>query len=253
MPDADYITRQNELNWTMRQTLIDWLIQLHSHYKLVPETLWIAVNILDRFLTKTTVSIVKFQLVGIVAMFIAAKYEEVTAPSAHQLASSTDGLFTKKDVSQGEKFVLKTLEYEISQYCSPYNWMRKTSKADDYDVQTRTLSKFLTEVTLLDYRFLRVKSSLVAAVGMYTARRMLGRDWVSPNCILVTCRRARPVLSPSRRTPADYIFYPVSLGDGVRVPFQIHGRAALARIFSTYGKPGQRRILRTICLQEICL
>lgn len=55
--------------------------------------------------------------------------------------------------------------------------MRKISKADDYDIQTRTLSKFLTEVTLLDHRFLRVKPSLIAAVGMYCSRRMLGGDW----------------------------------------------------------------------------
>lgn len=55
--------------------------------------------------------------------------------------------------------------------------MRKISKADDYDIQTRTLSKFLTEVTLLDNRFLRAKPSVIAAVGMYTARRMLGGAW----------------------------------------------------------------------------
>ena len=53
------------------------------------------------------------------------------------------------------------------------------TKADDYDIQTRTLCKFLVEVTLLDHNFLRVKPSLVAAVGMYTSRRMLGGDWVS--------------------------------------------------------------------------
>lgn len=57
--------------------------------------------------------------------------------------------------------------------------MRRISKADDYDIQTRTLSKFLMEVTLLDHRFLRAKPSLIAAVGMYLARRMLGGDWVS--------------------------------------------------------------------------
>jgi hypothetical protein len=57
--------------------------------------------------------------------------------------------------------------------------MRKISHADDYDIQTRTLSKFLTEVSLLDHRFLRVKPSMIAAIGMYTARRMLGGDWVS--------------------------------------------------------------------------
>lgn len=55
--------------------------------------------------------------------------------------------------------------------------MRRISKADNYDIQTRTLGKFLTEVTLLDHRFLRCKPSLIAAVGMYSARRMLGGDW----------------------------------------------------------------------------
>ena len=57
--------------------------------------------------------------------------------------------------------------------------MRRISKADDYDIQTRTLCKYLVEVTLEDYNFLRVKPSLIAAVGMYTSRRMLGGDWVS--------------------------------------------------------------------------
>jgi G2/mitotic-specific cyclin 1/2 len=62
--------------------------------------------------------------------------------------------------------------------------MRKISHADDYDIQTRTLSKFLAEVTLLDHRFLRVKPCMIAAVGMYTARRMLEGVWVS-NSFLV--------------------------------------------------------------------
>jgi hypothetical protein len=74
---------------------------------------------------------------------------------------------------------LQTLDFDISSYCSPYSWVRKISKADDYDVQTRTLSKYLMEVTLLDHRFLRAKPSMIAAIGMYLSRRMLDRDWVS--------------------------------------------------------------------------
>jgi hypothetical protein len=76
-------------------------------------------------------------------------------------------------------FISQCLDFKISNYCSPYSWVRRISKADDYDIQTRTLSKFLMEVTLLDHRFLRAKPSLIAAVGMYLARRMLGGDWVS--------------------------------------------------------------------------
>ena len=145
---------------------------------MLPETLWIAVNIVDRFLTKRVVSVSKLQLVGITAMFIAAKYEEILAPSVDEFVFITQNAYSKDEILKGERIILQTLEFQISHYCSPYSWMRKISKADDYELRTRTLSKFLTEVTLLDYRFLRVKPSLVAAVGMYSARKMLDGDWV---------------------------------------------------------------------------
>ncbi|KAF9476696.1 hypothetical protein BDN70DRAFT_811890 [Pholiota conissans] len=177
MPNPDYMVGQSELSWGMRQTLVDWLLQVHLRYHMVPETLWIAVNIVDRFLTKRVVSLIKLQLVGVTAMFIAAKYEEIIAPSVEEFVFMTEKGFSKDEILKGERIILQTLDFRVSHYCSPYSWMRKISKADDYDIQTRTLSKFLTEVTLLDYRFLRVKPSLVAAVGMYTSRRMLGGDW----------------------------------------------------------------------------
>ncbi|KAI0368728.1 hypothetical protein BV20DRAFT_435749 [Pilatotrama ljubarskyi] len=177
MPSADYIDGQTEITWSMRQTLVDWLLQVHLRYHMLPETLWIAVNIVDRFLTKRVVSLMKLQLVGVTAMFIAAKYEEILAPSVEEFVFMTERGYTKEEILKGERIMLQTLDFKISHYCSPYSWMRRISKADDYDIQTRTLSKFLTEVTLLDHRFLRVKPSLVAAIGMYTARKMLGGDW----------------------------------------------------------------------------
>ncbi|KAH9838411.1 cyclin [Rhodofomes roseus] len=177
MPNPEYMEGQTEINWSMRQTLVDWLLQVHLRYHMLPETLWIAVNIVDRFLTKRIVSVLKLQLVGVTAMFVAAKYEEILAPSVDEFVYMTENGYSREEILKGERIVLQTLDFRVSHYCSPYSWMRKISKADDYDIQTRTLSKFLTEVTLLDYRFLRVKPSLVAAVGMYTARRMLGGDW----------------------------------------------------------------------------
>jgi hypothetical protein len=64
----------------MRTTLIDWLLQVHLRYHMLPETLWIAINIVDRFLSVRVVSLIKLQLVGVTAMFIAAKNEESLAP-----------------------------------------------------------------------------------------------------------------------------------------------------------------------------
>ncbi|KAF8127026.1 cyclin-like protein [Boletus edulis] len=177
MPNPDYMDGQNEITWSMRQTLVDWLLQVHLRWHMLPETLWIAINIVDRFLTRRVVSLVKLQLVGVTAMFIAAKYEEILAPSVDEFVFMTENGYTKEEILKGERIVLQTLDFKISQYCSPYSWMRKISKADDYDIQTRTLGKFLAEVTLLDHRFLRCKPSLVAAVAMYSARKMLGGDW----------------------------------------------------------------------------
>ena len=178
MPSANYMNGQTEISWGMRQTLVDWLLQVHLRYHMLPETLWITVNIVDRFLTKRAVSLLKLQLVGVTAMFIAAKYEEILAPSVEEFVVMTDNGYSKEEILKGERIMLQTLEFRVSHYCSPYSWLRKISKADNYDIQTRTLSKFLTEVTLLDYRFLGAKPSLLAAVGMYCSRRMLGGDWV---------------------------------------------------------------------------
>lgn len=85
MPDPNYMENQNEIQWHQRTTLVDWLIQIHARYHLIPETLWIAINIIDRFLSKRVVSLVKLQLVGVTAMFIASKYEEIMAPSVDEV------------------------------------------------------------------------------------------------------------------------------------------------------------------------
>ncbi|KAF8311987.1 hypothetical protein DL93DRAFT_2060475 [Clavulina sp. PMI_390] len=177
MPDPTYMDQQSEIHWHQRTTLVDWLVQIHARYHLTPETLWIAINIIDRFLSKRVVSLIKLQLVGVTAMFVAAKYEEIMAPSVDEFVFMTENTFTREEILKGEKIILQTLGFHISAYCSPYSWVRKISKADDYDIQTRTLSKFLMEVCLLDHRFLCAKPSMIAAIAMYTSRRMLEGDW----------------------------------------------------------------------------
>ena len=179
MPTPNYMDAQNEITWNMCQTLVDWLLQVHLHYHMLPEMLWIAVNIVDRFLSHCTVSLIKLQLIGVTAMFITSKYEEILVPSAEEFVFMTENGYSKEEILKGERIVLQTLEFNVSHYCLLYSWMHKISHADDYNIQTRMLSKFLTEVTLLDHQFLRVKPSMVTAIGMYTAWRMLGGDWVS--------------------------------------------------------------------------
>lgn len=90
LPDPLYIQRQNELDWGMRSTLVSWLLQVHSQFKLLPETLYLTVNLIDRTLSLKLISLSKLQLVGITALLIASKYEEILSPSVQDLVYMTD-------------------------------------------------------------------------------------------------------------------------------------------------------------------
>lgn len=76
-------------------------------YHMLPETLWIAVNLVDRFLSNRVVSLVKFQLVGVTAMFVAAKYEEIMAPSVDEFVFMTEGGYTREEILKGERIILQ--------------------------------------------------------------------------------------------------------------------------------------------------
>ncbi|TPX58058.1 hypothetical protein PhCBS80983_g03384 [Powellomyces hirtus] len=174
MPNPNYIDIQEGLAWSMRSILIDWLIELSNHFRLLPETLYMAVNIIDRFLTDRPVSMNKLQLVGLASLFIASKYEEVNAPSVHSIVFFGDGGFDAEDIMKAERYILQILKFELH-YPSPMSFLRRCSKADAYDIQTRTIAKYLMEISIVDHRFLAVKPSLTAASGLYLARRMLER------------------------------------------------------------------------------
>jgi hypothetical protein len=79
----------------MRAILVDWLIEVHLKFKLKSETLFLTVNLIDRFLERQKVSRNKLQLVGVTAMMIASKYEEIYPPQIGDFAYITDKAVSK--------------------------------------------------------------------------------------------------------------------------------------------------------------
>ncbi|KAL4862701.1 hypothetical protein BDV12DRAFT_39309 [Aspergillus spectabilis] len=174
LPNPQYIEHQPDLEWKMRGILVDWLIEVHTRFRLLPETLFLAVNLIDRFLSAEVVALDRLQLVGVAAMFIASKYEEVLSPHVANFSHVADETFTDREILDAERHILATLEYNIS-YPNPMNFLRRISKADNYDIQTRTLGKYLMEISLLDHRFLGYPQSQTSAAAMYLARLILDR------------------------------------------------------------------------------
>lgn len=179
MANKDYMDNQPDLEWKMRGILVDWLLEVHTRFRLLPETLFLAVNIIDRFLSTKIVQLDRLQLVGVTAMFIASKYEEVLAPHVQNFRHVADDGFTEEEILSAERFVLQALNYDL-RYPNPMNFLRRISKADSYDVQTRTVGKYLLEISCLDHRFLEYPPSQVSAAAMFLARLILDSgDWVN--------------------------------------------------------------------------
>ena len=74
---------------------MDWIIEVHLKFKLLPETLFITVSLIDRFLERVQIKRHNLQLVGVTAMLIASKYEEIYAPEVNDFVYITDNAYTK--------------------------------------------------------------------------------------------------------------------------------------------------------------
>lgn len=181
LPNKEQIIKHKNITHN-RDILINWLIKVHNKFGLLPETLYLAINLLDRFLSKEEVTLNKLQLVGTYCLFIASKYEEIYSPSVKHFASETDGACSIDEIKKGEKFVLKALKFNLN-YPNPMNFLRRISKADDYDLQSRTLAKFLLEITMIDFNFIDVMPSLCSAAAMFLSRKMLGKGKWNDNLI----------------------------------------------------------------------
>ncbi|KAI9640195.1 B-type cyclin [Ciborinia camelliae] len=177
LPDPHYMDTQAEIQWSMRSVLMDWLIQVHQRFSLLPETLFLCVNYIDRFLSKKVVSLGKLQLVGATAIFVAAKYEEINCPSIGEIVYMVDGGYSSEEILKAERFMLSMLQFELG-WPGPMSFLRRISKADDYDLETRTLAKYFLEVTIMDERFVGSPPSFIAAASHAVARFMLSKgDW----------------------------------------------------------------------------
>ncbi|KAJ2787877.1 G2/mitotic-specific cyclin, partial [Coemansia interrupta] len=172
IPDHRYMDKQVELNWTMRRVLIDWVIKIHNQLRMMPETLFLAVNLIDRYLSKRQASTTMLQLVGVTALLIACKYEESTSPHLDDLVFLSGNTYTVNEIKDAEVYMLRSLDFDLS-YPGPLTFLRRVSKAEQYNIQTRTIAKYIMEVCILDHRLIHLPTSIIAAAGICLARRML--------------------------------------------------------------------------------
>ncbi|PFH56354.1 hypothetical protein XA68_16689 [Ophiocordyceps unilateralis] len=176
LPDATLIDMQREVQWYMRPYLVDFLIEAHAAFVLLPETLFLTINLLDRYCSRRVVYKHHYQLVGCAALLIAAKYgdKKDRVPQISELTNMCCGLYDAGMFAQMEMHVLDTLEWSIGHpTVDVFTHLLVTYDRDDKVVDC--MASYLSEMALYHRDFVSVKPSTLARACLAVARAVLGR------------------------------------------------------------------------------
>ncbi|KNA24344.1 hypothetical protein SOVF_016440 [Spinacia oleracea] len=172
----DYMSLQHHINEKMRMILIDWLVEVHNKFELLPETLYLTIDLVDRYLCTKVVSRKELQLVGLSSMLLACKYEEIWAPEVNDFMSISDNAYTQEQILSMEKEILGKLEWNLT-VATPYVFLVRFIKATiPSDKEMENMAFYLAENGLMQYQLVvSFPPSLIAAASVYAALHNLGR------------------------------------------------------------------------------
>lgn len=160
----------------MRPYLLDFLIEAHAFFQLLPETLFLAINLLDRYCSRRVVYKRHYQLVGCASLLIAAKYgdKKDRVPTIRELKSMCCSLYDDEMFTQMEWHVLNTLDWIIGHpTVESFLQIALVEDFEDFEVQHMTL--YICEIALYYREFVSTKPSVMARASLALARGILGR------------------------------------------------------------------------------
>jgi G2/mitotic-specific cyclin-B, other len=178
--NSSYLTSHRHINESMRSVLIDWIAEVHFKFKLASETLYLTVNIIDRYLEQVhDITTSKLQLIGVTALLLASKVEDIYPPELKELAYITSSAYTTKDIIQMESQIAGVLNFNFT-VPTVYTFISRFLKAAHADKMMVQTACYLAERSLQEYAMLQFPPSVIAAQCIRSARMMTNRYPWSP-------------------------------------------------------------------------
>lgn len=183
--DPSMIDTQPEIKWHMRPYLLDFLIKTHLNLGLTNETLFLAVNIIDRYSSQRIVFKRHYKLLGCTALWIASKYNDkkIKVPTLNELKLMCANTYDSHMFTQMELHILTTLEWTIGHptvdlfvdLCSS-DGTSSSNESFPHTVschQTKNLVLYLCELSLYHKEFLAFTPSVLASAAFKLASLMV--------------------------------------------------------------------------------
>ncbi|XP_068240740.1 uncharacterized protein [Palaemon carinicauda] len=160
---------QPQVTEYMRCTLVHWLIKVNHKLQFGPETVFLAVNISDRFLALTPLAQDCLQLLAVASLYVAGKMEESVVPAISELVAMCGGAYKPHHFRLMEILILSTLEFSLY---GPTSWYfiehltLKVSQSGPFDRRVVSIAKYVLETCLSNYEISQFLPSVQAAGAM---------------------------------------------------------------------------------------
>ncbi|KAI0068468.1 cyclin [Artomyces pyxidatus] len=177
MGSTTSMDQQPEIKWHMRPCLVEFLVELHFTFRLRPETLYLTLNIVDRYVSRRIVYIKHYQLVGCAALWIAAKFEDAKerVPTVQELVHYCREAYDESAFIQMEGHVLATIQWTLG-HPTAEAWLRLMCCAPIMEEpKVQHVARFLMEITLFYREFVKYPPSSIAHGSLTLARFLCGK------------------------------------------------------------------------------
>jgi cyclin B len=232
VPRAGFMDSQKDINYKMRAILLDWLVEVHLKYNMRALTLSLTINLIDRYLAVVSVPRKRLQLVGVAALMIAAKYEEITPPQLHEYVYITDNAYKKKDLIQMECTMLQVMSFRVV-VPTTANFLEYFTRANRCDSVHERVVWYLVELALLDIQLACYPPSLLAAAAVLFSNELFGQSPRWPAALVRHTRRSEAELQPCViELRALLVAAPSSSLQAVQRKYQLPSNHAVSRELS---------------------
>ncbi|EAN83101.1 cyclin, putative [Trypanosoma cruzi] len=170
--DPSYMVNQPEVTERMRMILVDWLVDVAIKFKLHPESFYLAIDIVDRYLCAKKVSRAKLQLVGISAILLSAKHEEIWPPGIKDCVFICANTYSAEEVFQMERDIALTLRFRFT-VPTTYPLACHFLDSGDTEAMVRDATFFFLESASHNYEMLQYLPSRIAAASVLLGRLLV--------------------------------------------------------------------------------
>ena len=168
---SKYLNFQKNINGKMRGILVDWLVDVSVKFKLIPQTLFSAVNLLDRYLEKSQVARQKLQLIGVSCLMVVSKFEEIYPPSVRDYVSVCDQAYSQEEILDTEADILQVLQFDLAMTPS-FIFYKEITSTLGLSVKSERFGSYLLETALLEASSLRFSNRELACGATFLVNKI---------------------------------------------------------------------------------